>query len=165
MVLLFLRITVTKIFLFLLISPTFLERTSFITALPSAVSVSTGKNVTFHCRFHVHEKDKAFYDGVTVGVLQRGGISLTLMTVASNRNIIINPELAEEGPEYNQRVHALLSTNKTNNDTSIISVVLSDVNESHEKSYACSMYFGPYKEPVVSSVSIDVEGKNQSGAR
>ena len=165
MVLLFLRITVTKIFLFLLISPTFLERTSFITALPSAVSVSPGKNVTFHCRFHVHEKDKAFYDGVTVGVLQRGGISLTLMTVASNRNIIINPELAEEGPEYNQRVHALLSTNKTNNDTSIISVVLSDVNESHEKSYGCSVYFGPYREPVVSSVSIDVEGKNQSGAR
>ena len=165
LVLLFLRITVTKIFLFLLISPTFLERTSFITALPSAVSVSPGKNVTFHCRFHVHEKDKAFYDGVTVGVLQRGGISLTLMTVASNRNIIINPELAEEGPEYNQRVHALLSTNKTNNNTSIISVVLTDVNESHEKSYGCNMHFGPYREPVVSSVSIDVEGKNQSGAR
>ena len=74
---LFLRITVTKIFLLsLLISSTFLERTSFITALPSApVSVSPGKNVTFHCQFHVHEKDKAFYEGVTVGVLQSWLIS------------------------------------------------------------------------------------------
>ena len=56
-----------------------------ITALLSApVSVSLGKNFTFQCQFHVHEKDQAFYEGVTVGVLQRGGISLTLMTVASN---------------------------------------------------------------------------------
>ena len=85
------------------------------------------------------------------------------MTVTSNRNIIINPKLEEEGPEYNDRVHALLSTNKTNNYTSIISVVLTDVNESHQKSYGCSLYFGPYKEPVGSSVGIDVQGKNQSG--
>ena len=76
----------------------------------------------------------------------------------------MNPKLAEEGPEYTDSVHALLSTNKTYNDTSIISVVLSDVNESHENSYGCSMYFGPYKEVVVSPrpVSILVQGKNQS---
>ena len=148
----------------LLISSMFSERTSFITALPSApISISPGKNVTFHCQFHVHEKDKAFYEGVTVGVWQRGGILLTLMTVASNRNVIINPKLAEEGPEYTDRLHALLSTNKTNNNTSIISVVLTDVNESHEKSYGCNMYFGPYKEPVGSSVSVVVQGENQSG--
>lgn len=73
----------------------------------------------------------------------------------------MNPKLDEEGPEYNQRIHAHLSTNKTNNNTSIISVVLADVKESHERSYGCSMYFGPYKEPTGSSVSIDVQGKNQ----
>lgn len=161
---LYLRITVTKTFLFLLVFSTFSERTSFITALPSVpISVSPGKNVTFHCQFHVHEKDKAFYEGVTVGVWQRGGIQITLMTVTSNRDIIINPKLDEEGPEYNDRVHALLSTNKTYNITSTISVVLTDVNDSHERSYGCSMYFGPYKEPIGSSVSIDVQGKNQSG--
>ena len=85
------------------------------------------------------------------------------MTVTSNRNVIINPKMEEEGPEYNDRFHALLSPNETNNNTSIISVVLTDVNESHEKAYGCSMYFGPYKESVGSSVSIDVQGKNQSG--
>jgi len=148
----------------LLISSTFSERTSFVTALPSVpISVSPGKNATFHCQFHVHEKDKALYGGITVGVWQRGGISITLMTVTSNGNITINPKLEEEGPEYNDRVHALLFTNKTNIDTSIISVLLTEVNESHEKSYGCSMYFGPYKEPVGSSVSIDLQGKNQSG--
>ena len=137
---------------------------SFIRALPSVpISVSPGQNVTFYCQFHVHENDKAFYEGVTVGVWQRGGISLTLMTVTSNSNIIINPNLQEEGPEYTDRVHALLSTNKTNNNTSVISVVLTEVSESHEKSYGCTMYFGPYKEPVGSSVTIDVQGKNQSG--
>ena len=127
------------------------------------ISVSPSKNVTFHCQFHVHEKDKAFYEGVTVGVWQRGGIQLTLMTSTSNIDIIINPKLDEEGPEYNDRVHALLSTNKTYNNTSTISVVLIDVNDSHERSYGCSMYFGPHKEPIGSSVSINVQGKNQSG--
>ena len=46
----------------------------------------------------------------------------------------MNPELDEEGPAHSQRVHAHLSTNKTNSDTSVISVVLADVQESHERS-------------------------------
>ena len=124
------------------------------------ISTRPVKNVTFHCQFHVHEKDEAFYEGVTVGVWQRGRVALTLITVTSKRNVIINPKLHEEGPEYNDRVHALLSANKTNINTSIISVELTDVNESHERSYGCSMHFGPYKEPIGSSVSIDVQGKS-----
>ena len=84
------------------------------------------------------------------------------MTVTSNSNIIINPNLEDEGPEYTDRVHTLLSTNKTNN-ISVISVVLTEVSKSHENSYGCTMYFGPHKEPVGSSVTIDVQGKNQSG--
>ena len=84
------------------------------------------------------------------------------MTVTSKGDIIMNPKLDSEGPEYSQRVHAHLSTNKTDSDTSLISVVLTDVKETHERSYGCSMYFGPYKEPIGSSVSIDVQGKNQS---
>ncbi|XP_078379886.1 uncharacterized protein LOC144662814 isoform X1 [Oculina patagonica] len=140
-------------------------KTSFVTTLPSLpISVSLGKNATFYCQFHVHEKDKAFYEGVTVGVWERGAIILTLMTVTRKGDIIINPKLDKEGPEYSQRVHAHLSTNKSDSDTSILSVVLADVQESHKRSYGCSMYFGPYKEPIGSSVSIDVQDFNSNNS-
>ena len=84
------------------------------------------------------------------------------MTVTSKGDIILNPKLDKEGPEYRERVHARLSTNKTNSDASIISVVLADVKESLERSYGCSMDFGPYKETIGSSVIIEVLGKIQS---
>ena len=130
-----------------------------ITALPLLLKpTKQDKNVTFHCEFHVDEDDRALFDGVAVGVWERGEISLTLMTVTSNYNIVINPKLYQEGPEYNQRVYGYLSTNNTNNATRL-TVELKDVTESGDRSYGCSMYFGPFREPLGSSLSIDVEGK------
>ena len=130
-----------------------------ITALPLQLKpTKQDKNVTFHCEFHVDEDDRALFDGVAVGVWERGEISLTLMTVTSSYNIVINPKLYQEGPEYNQRVYGYLSTNNTNNATRL-TVELADVTESGDRSYGCSMYFGPFREPLGSSLSIDVEGK------
>ena len=132
---------------------------SMITALPLLLKPTRQeKNVTFHCEFYVGEDDEALFDGVAVGVWGRCEISLTLMTVTSNYNIVINPKLYQEGPEYNQKVYGYLSTNNTNN-ASRITVELADVTESSDRSYGCSMYFGPFREPLGSSLSIDVEGK------
>ena len=131
---------------------------SIIKALPS-LPATPGKTATFHCEFHVREEDKALYEGVTVGIWQRGGIYLTLLTVTNEHNIVINPKLDTEGPEYIHRVHGYLSTNKTNN-FSKVSVELTDVKESDERSYGCSMYFGPFREPLGASVTIDVQGKS-----
>ncbi|KAJ7381384.1 hypothetical protein OS493_001518 [Desmophyllum pertusum] len=140
------------------------ERSSLITALPSLpISVRPGENATFRCEFHVLEKDKGHYAGVAVGIWGKGGITLTLMTVTSEGDVIMNPKLDEEGPEYIQRVHAQLSSNKTDSDTqSILSVVLADVTESHERSYGCSMFFGPFREPIGSFVSLDVQDLSNS---
>ena len=138
---------------------TFPEISSMITALPSLpIRATAGKSATFHCQFHVRKTDKALYEGITVGVWKRGGISLTLMTVTNEDNIAMNPKLDEEGPEYVQRVRGHLSTNKTNNASTIL-VELADVKESDERSYGCSMHFGPFREPLGASVSIDVLGK------
>ena len=132
---------------------------SMITALPLLLKPTRQeKNATFHCEFYVGEDDEALFDGVAVGVWERCEISLTLMTVTSNYNIVINPKLYQEGPEYNQKVYGYLSTNNTNN-ASRITVELADVTESSDRSYGCSMYFGPFREPLGSSLSIDVEGK------
>ena len=131
---------------------------SIIKALPS-LPVTPGKTATFHCEFHVREEDKALYEGVTVGIWQRGGIYLTLLTVTNEHNIVINPKLDTEGPEYIHRVHGYLSTNKTSN-FSKVSVELTDVKESDERSYGCSMYFGPFREPLGASVTMDVQGKS-----
>ena len=139
------------------------EKASFVKALPSLpISVRPGENATFRCEFHVRVQDKSHYDGVTVGVWELGGIVLTLMTVTSKGDIIVNPKLHEEGPEYVQRIHVHLSTNYTNDDVSVMSVVLTDVKESFERSYGCNMHFGPFKEPLGSSVSLEVQGRSQS---
>ena len=131
---------------------------SIIKALPSPPA-PPGKTATFHCEFHVREEDKALYEGVAVGIWQRGGIYLTLLTVTNEHNIVINPKLDIEGPEYIQRVHGYLSTNKINN-FSKISVELTDIKEYDERTYGCSMYLGPFREPLGASVTIDVQGKS-----
>ena len=66
------------------------ERTSFVTALPFLpVSVSPGKNATFHCELHVREEDNPFCEGVTARVWERGGIKLTFMSVTDKGDIIV----------------------------------------------------------------------------
>ena len=84
------------------------------------------------------------YDGVAVGIWERGGIHLTLLTLTRNETIIINPKLDQEVPEYQGRVYAKTWSNKTSN-TSMMSVEIKDVRESDRRSFGCSMYFGPYK--------------------
>ena len=79
------------------------------------------------------------------------------MTVTKEYSIVMNPKLYKEGPEYSQRVRAHLSTNNSSN-TSKVLVELAEVKESDERSYGCSMYFGPFREPLGSSVSVYVEG-------
>ena len=128
---------------------------SMITALP--IRARKGKNLTFHCEFRVAPEDEAQYEGIAVGVWERGEIALTLMTVTKENSIFMNPNLYEQGPEYSQRVRAHLSTNSTSN-TLKISVELAEVKESDERYYGCSMYFGPFREPL-GSFSVDVEGK------
>lgn len=133
-----------------------------ITALPSAlqslpIRARKGKNLTFHCEFRVAAEDEALYEGIAVGVWERGEIALTLMTVTKEYSIVMNPKLYKEGPEYSQRVRAHLSTNNSSN-TSKVLVELAEVKESDERSYGCSMYFGPFREPLGSSVSVHVEG-------
>ena len=130
------------------------------TAFPSLpIPATPGQNVTFHCEFHLHETDQDLYEGVAVGVWERGGISLTLMTVTSDKRIVVNPKLIEEGPEYVDRIYGHLSTNETRNDSSVISVELADVKKSDERSYGCIMYLGPFREPLGTSVAIDVQGR------
>lgn len=127
-------------------------------AFPSLpIRARKDKNLTFHCEFHVAAEDEELYEGVAVGVWERGEIALTLMTVTKEYSIVMNPKLYEEGPEYSQRVRAHLSTNNTSN-TSKVLVELAEVKESDERSYGCSMYFGPFREPLGSSVSVYVEG-------
>ena len=70
----------------------------------------------------------------------------------------MNPKLHQEAPEYHERVHTSYHSNRTSN-TSVISVVLADVEVSDTRSYGCSMDFGPFKEPVGTYVKIEVEGK------
>ena len=72
----------------------------------------------------------------------------------------MNPKLDQEAPGYNGRVHATYRTNSTSN-TSMILVVLTHVQESDERTYGCSISFGAFKEPIGSSVRIDMQGKNQ----
>lgn len=130
-----------------------------ITALPSSpLSVEPGRNASFHCEFHVGEADKSVYDGVTVGIWERGGIYLTLLTVTINQTLITNPKLDQEVPQYRGRVYAKTWTNKTSN-TSVMSVEIEDIKESDGRSYGCSMYFGPFGEPLGASVTIDVLGR------
>ena len=90
------------------------------------------------------DEDKLVYDGVAVGIWERGGIYLTLLTLTRNETIIINPKLDQEVPEYQGRVHAKTWFNKTSN-TSMMSVKIKDVRESDRRSFGCTMYFGPYK--------------------
>lgn len=142
------------------------DTSSMITALPSAlqslpIRARKGKNLTFHCEFRVAAEDEALYEGIAVGVWERGEIALTLMTVTKEYSIVMNPKLYKEGPEYSQRVRAHLSTNNSSN-TSKVLVELAEVKESDERSYGCSMYFGPFREPLGSSVSVYVEGTNSS---
>ena len=133
------------------------EGTSAITAaLSPPLSVAPGENTSFQCEFHLGEEDKGVYDGVTVGIWERGGIYLTLLTLTRNEIIIINPKLDQEVPEYQGRVHAKALSNKTSN-TSVMSVEIKDVRESDRRSFGCSMYFGPYRGLLGASVQIDVK--------
>ena len=54
--------------------------------------------MSFQCEFHVGDKDKVVYDGITVGIWERGGILLTLLTLAKNETLIMNPKLDQEVP-------------------------------------------------------------------
>ena len=139
----------------------FTARKSTITAaLSPPLSVASGGNASFYCEFRVGEDDKSLYDAVTVGLWEVGGIYRTLSTLTRHDSIITNPKLYQEAPEYHERVYASYLSNKTSN-TSVISVVLDDVNVYHARSYGCSMDFGPFKEPVGTYVRIEVQGKIQ----
>ena len=125
-------------------------------ALSPPLSVTPGKNTSFQCEFHVGEEDKGVYEGVTVGIWERGAIFLTLLTLTTNETIVINPKLDQEVPEYQGRVHAKALSNKTSN-TSVMSVEIKDVRESDRRSFGCSMYFGPFKGSLGAYVHIDVK--------
>ena len=134
---------------------------SAITAAPSPpLSAAPGANASFQCEFRVGELDKSVYDGITVGIWERGGIYLTLLTVTKHEALIVNPKLDQEVPEYRGRVHAKTWANRTSN-TSMMSVEIEDVRESDRRSYGCSMYFGPFKESLGASARIGVQGMKQ----
>ena len=134
---------------------------SAITAAPSPpLSAAPGANAPFQCEFRVGEEDKSVYDGITVGIWERGGIDLTLLTLTRNETLIVNPKLGQEVPGYRGRVHAKTWANRTSN-TSMMSVEIENVTESDRRSYGCSMYFGPFKKSLGASVRIGVQGMKQ----
>lgn len=136
----------------------FTARSSITAALSPPLSVTPGGNASFYCEFYIDEVDKSLYDTVTVGLWELGSVYRTLSTLTKHSNLIMNPKLHQEAPEYHERVHASYLSNKTSN-TSVISVVLLNVEVSDARSYGCSMDFGPFKEPVGTSVRIEVQGK------
>ena len=71
----------------------------------------------------------------------------------------MNPKLDQEATDYYGRNYASFLANKTSN-TLIISVVLAQAKKTDERSYGCSMCFGPFKEPITSCVRINVQGKH-----
>ena len=134
------------------------KRSSITAALSPPLSIASGGNASFYCEFYVGDIDKSLYDAVTVGLWELGDIYRTLSTLTKHNSIIMNPKLHHEAPEYNERVNVSYLSNTTSN-TSVISVVLADVELSDARSYGCSMDFGPFKEPVGTYVKIEVQGK------
>ena len=122
------------------------------------LSVQPGSNASFQCQFYVGEADEPVFDYVTVGLWERGGISLTLLTLTKRGNVIVNPKLNKEAPLYAGRVHGRQWKNTTTN-TSGITVKIEHVEESDEGFYGCSIFFGAFKGELGESVKIDVQGR------
>jgi len=138
---------------------------SAITAAPSPpLSAAPGANASFQCEFRVGELDNSVYDGITVGIWERGGIYLTLLTLTKHEALIVNPKLDQEVPEYRGRVHAKTWANRTSN-TSMMSVEIEDIRESDRRSYGCSMHFGPFKKSLGASVRIGMQGMQDPGKK
>lgn len=122
------------------------------------LSVQPGSNASFQCQFYVGEADESVFDYVTVGLWERGGISVTLLTLTKRGNVIVNPKLNKEAPLYAGRVHGRQWKNTTTN-TSGITVKIKHVEESDEGFYGCSIFFGAFKGVLGESVKIDVQGR------
>lgn len=141
------------------------ERTSAMTTVWSPpLSVQPGSNASFQCQFYVGEADEPVFDYVTVGLWERGGISLTLLTLTKRGNVIVNPKLNKEAPLYAGRVHWRQWKNTTTN-TSGITVKIEHVEESDEGFYGCSIFFGAFKGELGESVKIDVQDTNTNYKR
>ena len=131
---------------------------SAITASPSSpLSVTPGGNMSFQCEFHVGDKDKVVYDGITVGIWERGGILLSLLTLTKNETLIMNPKLDQEVPAYHGRVFAKTWSNRTTN-TSVMTIEINNIRESDRTCYGCSMYFGPFRGLLGAAVRLDIQG-------
>ena len=113
--------------------------------------------MSFQCEFHVGHKDKVVYDGITVGIWERGGILLTLLTLTKNETLIMNPKLDQEVPAYHGRVFAKTWSNRTTK-ASVMTIEINNIRESDRTCYGCGMYFGPFQELLGAAVRLDIQG-------
>ena len=116
-----------------------------------------GSDVLFQWNLKENLTSQHDFKGVVFGIWRNGYLATYLTTVTRNEQVIPNPDLKEEAPQFVGRVQWRGDLSK-----SLAVFQISAVSSKDQMDYGLLLNFGPYRNSPSGSVSFKVEGKQST---
>ena len=113
-----------------------------------------GSNVLFQWNLKGNLTSQPDFKGVVFGVWRNGYLATYLTTVTKNEQVIQNPHLKKEAPQFFGRVQWRGDLSK--------SLAVFQISAKDQMDYGLLLNFGPYRNSPSDSVSLKVEGKQST---
>ena len=113
-----------------------------------------GSTATFQWTVSENLTSRPDFEGLVFGLWKNGYLATYITTVTKNEQIIPNPGLKDEAPQFDGRVQWTGDLSKF-----LAAFQISHVSSEDQMDYGIVLNFGPYTDAPSDSVSLEVKGK------
>ena len=124
---------------------------------PDPVIAFEGSDVLFQWNLRENLTTQPDFEGLVFGIWRNGYLATYFTTVTRNEQVIPNPGLRDEAPQFDGRVQWRGDLSK-----SLVAFQISAVSFKDQMDYGLLLNFGPHRNSPSDSVSLKVEGKQSN---